>query len=289
MKKQILFIINPNSGNKRGAEIVKWLPQYLDKDKFDYSHKLTERAQHATEIAQDAVKEGIDIVAAVGGDGLVNEVFQSLVNTDTAFTIIPKGSGNGVARSLGIPMNIKKALNNLNEAKYSKMDTATFNDQPYLGVAGIGFDGLIAWEFAKTKKRGVLSYVKLILQQLSAYESSTYRITFNNEVKEFDAFIITIANTQQYGNDAYIAPQAELDNGLLDLVVIKKHSKWLLPLLAIRIMNKSIHKYKYVEILKASRFTVESIFEQSHIDGEPILAQNQNVVSVLPHSLKIYS
>lgn len=288
MKKRILFIINPNSGHKRGLEIINLLPEYLDATKFDYSHVLTSHAKHAIELAAQAVKDKMDIVVAVGGDGLVNEVFQSLVNTNAAFTIIPMGSGNGVARSIGLDMNIKKALTNLNEGEMTKMDTVSFNGQPYLGVAGIGFDGLIAWEFSKTKKRGVLSYIKIIFKQLIAFRSSQYTIADDNGKHEFDAFIVTIANTQQYGNDAFIAPKAELDNGQLDLVVIKKHSKWLLPLLGFHVMTKSIHKSKYVETLRAAKFGINTSYNQAHIDGEPILGKNNNEVVVLPKSLSIF-
>lgn len=289
MKKCILFIINPSSGHKRGAEIINLLSKYLDSSKFDYSHVLTTHAKHAIELAAQAVKDKMDIVVAVGGDGLVNEVFQSLVNTDTAFTIIPIGSGNGVARSIGVTMNIKKALSNLNNGELNKIDTASFNGQPYLGVSGIGFDGLIAWEFSKTKKRGMCSYVKIILKQLKAFRSSTYTIADDQGNHEYDAFIVTIANTQQYGNNAFIAPRAKLDNGQLDLVVIKKHSKWLLPLLAIQVMTKSIHKSKHVETLRAAKFVISTSYDQAHIDGEPILSKNNNEVVVLPKSLNIYN
>ncbi len=289
MKQRILFIINPNSGHKRGVEIINLLPEYLDAAKFDYTHEMTTHAKHAIEIAAQAVKDKIDIVVAVGGDGMVNEVFQSLVNTDTAFTIIPMGSGNGVARSIGIDMNIRKALANLNNGKLAKMDTVLFNEHPYLGVAGIGFDGLIAWEFSKTKKRGMFSYIKIIFKQLADFQSSQYRVTSENEQKEFDAFIVTIANTQQYGNNAFIAPKAELDNGQLDLVVIKKYPKWLLPLLAIRVMTKSIDKSRYVDTLRASKFEISSTYDQAHVDGEPILSKNKNIINILPSSLNIFS
>jgi len=142
-----------------------------------------------------------------------------------------------------------------------------------LGVGGIGFDGLIAWEFSKAKKRGMLSYLKIMIKQLAAFRSSQYVASTDTEKYKFDAFIVTIANTQQYGNGAFIAPKAERANGQLDLVVIEKHSKWLLPLLAIQVMTKNIHKSKYVETIRSSKFDISTSYDQAHIDGEPILSK----------------
>jgi len=288
LKKSILFIINPNSGHKRGSAIIELIPQYLNLTKFDYKCEMTTHAKHALDITKQAVIEKVDIVIAVGGDGLVNEVFQCLVHTDTSFSIIPMGSGNGIARSMGIDMNIKKALQNLNSAKIAKIDTALFNGQQYLGVAGIGFDGFIAWEFSKTSKRGFWSYIKLVFRQIATYKSTKFIVSSDNNQWEFDAFIVTIANGQQYGNDAFIAPHAELDNGQLDLVVIKKHYKWMSPLLAIQVMTKNTHKSRHVEIIRAPKFIIKSSNKYAHIDGEPISPKNENVVKIIPSSLIIY-
>lgn len=288
MKKSILFIINPNSGHKRGTKTIKLIPKCLDATKFEYSYQLTTHAKHAIELAAKAVEDKVDIVVAVGGDGLVNEVFQCLVHTDTAFSIIPMGSGNGIARSLGIAMNVKTALTNLNSGNITKIDTVLFNGQPYLGVAGIGFDGFIAWEFSKTSKRGFWAYLKLIFRQVLGYRSSTFLIHDGLRHWKFDAFIVTIANGQQYGNDAFIAPQAELDNGLLDLVVVKNHSKWFSPLLAIQVMTKNIHKSRHVEIIRGEKFQIKTSYDYAHIDGEPISPKNENEIEILPKSLSIY-
>ena len=270
MSKEILFIINPNSGHKNGADVIELIPKYLDENKFKYSYSLTTHQKHAIKIADKAAKENIDIVIAVGGDGLVNEVFQSLVNTNVLFSIIPMGSGNGVARSFGIDMNIKTALKNLNNLKSKKIDTVTFNGLPYLGIAGIGFDGFIAKEFSKRNKRGLTSYIKVVLKHYRDFKYSKYIISCNNELHELDAFIVAIANTQQYGNNAYIAPRANIMDGMLDLVIIKKHSKWLMPILLFKGFTKTLHKSKYVEYIKSKKFIIKTNYKQVHIDGEPI-------------------
>lgn len=285
--KEILFIINPNSGHKNGADTIELIPKYLDENKFNYSYKLTTHAKHAIEISSKAVNDKIDIIIAVGGDGLVNEVFQSLVNTNVLFSIIPLGSGNGVARSLGIDMNIKTALKNLNNLKSKKIDTVTFNGLPYLGIAGIGFDGFIAKFFSKRNKRGLISYIKLVLKHYKDFKCSKYTISCNNELHELDAFIAAIANSQQYGNNAYIAPMANMSDGMLDLVIIKKHSKWLLPILLFKGFTRRLYKSKYVEYIKSKKFVIKTNYNEGHIDGEPIKVEKENVIEVLPLSLNI--
>ena len=287
MIKEILFIINPNSGHKNGADVIELIPKYLDLNKFKYSYSLTTHQKHAIEIAAKAAKDNIDIVVAVGGDGLVNEVFQSLVNTNVLFSIIPLGSGNGVARSLGIDMNIKTALKNLNNLKSKKIDTVTFNGLPYLGIAGIGFDGFIAKIFSKRNKRGLISYIKLVLKHYKDFKCSKYTISCNNELHELDAFIAAIANSQQYGNNAYIAPMANMSDGMLDLVIIKKHSKWLLPILLFKGFTRRLYKSKYVEYLKSKKFVIKTNYNEGHIDGEPIKVEKENVIEILPLSLNI--
>ena len=287
MSKEILFIINPNSGHKNGADVIELIPKYLDENKFNYSYQLTNHTKHAIEIAAKAAKDNINIVVAVGGDGLVNEVFQSLVNTNVLFSIIPMGSGNGVARSFGIDMNIKTALKNLNNLKSKKIDTVTFNGLPYLGIAGIGFDGFIAKEFSKRNKRGLTSYIKVVLKHYRDFKYSKYIISCNNELHELDAFIVAIANTQQYGNNAYIAPKANMTDGMLDLVIVKKHNKWLLPILLFRGFTKTLHKSKYVEYIKSKKFIIKTNCNEAHIDGEPIKVEKENIIEVLPLSLNI--
>ena len=289
MRKEILFIINPNSGHKNGADVIELIPKYLDLNKFKYSYILTTHQKHAIEISSKAVNDKIDIVVAVGGDGLVNEVFQSLVNTDLVFSIIPMGSGNGVSRSLGIDMNIKTALKNLNNLKSKKIDTATFNGLPYLGIAGIGFDGFIAKEFSKRNKRGLLSYIKVFLKHYKDFKCSKFTISCNNELHELDAFIVAIANTQQYGNNAYIAPKANISDGMLDLVIVKKHNKWLLPIILLKGFTRRLHKSKYIEYIKSKKFVIKTSYSQAHIDGEPINGKKENIIEVLPLSLNILS
>ena len=160
---------------------------------------------------------------------------------------------------------------------------------PYLGIAGIGFDGFIGKEFSKRNKRGLISYIKVVLKHYKDFKCSRYTISFNNELHELDAFIVAIANTQQYGNNAYIAPKANISDGMLDLVIVKKHSKWLLPILLIKGFTKKLLKSKYVEYIKSKKFVIKTNYNKAHIDGEPINSKKENIIEVLPLSLNILS
>jgi len=286
-KKEILFIINPNSGNKKGALVADVVDAYLDTNKFNYKVVLTEYAGHAIEITANAVNEKIDCVVAVGGDGMINEVFQSLVNTSTALGIIPFGSGNGVARSLGIPMNYKRAIKLLNRASIRIIDTGRFNEKPFLGVAGIGFDGLISAEFSRSASRGLKTYLKLILKNFFNYQSNDYSIEVKDQRIDAKAFIIAFANTNQYGNNAIIAPNARVDDGKLDIVVFKDMPKWKIPIVAMKIMNGTIHNSKDVIILQNAEVKVSTNASEAHIDGEPISTNKENTVHIIPNSLRV--
>lgn len=288
IKKKLLFIINPNSGNKDASKVINTIPKYLDKDKYSYTFELTEYAEHATQIAQKAVIDKVDIVVAVGGDGIVNEIFQALVQSKTALAILPKGSGNGIARSFGIPMNIQKAIQKLNNASIKTIDTCLFNDKPFLGISGIGFDGLISSEFAKMKKRGLKTYVKLILLKMMNYQSQLYHLEVGDINFSTKAFIVAFANTQQYGNNAIIAPKAKLDDGKIDLVIFKDFSKWLVPLIALKVMTKSIYNSKYIINYTAPLIKVFTNAKEAHLDGEPIMATQNNIIKVVPRSLHIF-
>lgn len=287
-KKKLLFIINPNSGKKDASRVINTIPKYLDKDKFSYTFELTEYAEHAIEITQKAVIDKVDVVVAVGGDGIVNEIFQALVHTKTALAILPKGSGNGIARSLKIPMNTRKAIQKLNSASEKTIDTCLFNDQPFLGVSGIGFDGLISSEFAKMKKRGLKTYVKLILLKMMNYKSQSYHFEVGDVSFSTKAFIVAFANTEQYGNNAIIAPKAKLDDGKIDLVIFKDFSKWLIPLIALKVMTKSIYNSKHIINHTASLVKVSTSAKEAHLDGEPIVANQNNTIKVVPNSLDVF-
>lgn len=287
MKKKILFIINPISGVGRHKTVEKLIDENLDRTIFDYELAYTKAAKHAIELSKKAVEENFNIVAAVGGDGSVNEVGRSLVNSHSALAILPCGSGNGTARHLKIPMNLSKAMDIINKGNTIKMDTFNVNDEIAINVAGIGFAAHIAHKFSKIKKRGFSNYLKIALRDSMKYRSQMCEIEINGETKKINAFIIDIANGTQWGNNAVIAPHAKNNDGFLDLCIVSDFPFRNFPLMATRLFTRSIHRSKYVEIIKVKELIIRQEKNYAHIDGEPVIIGKELKVKINPLSLNI--
>ena len=255
MKTKILFIMNPKSGVGSKESIPELIEKNIDKELFDYQIANTEYAGHATELAKQAVEDKVGIVVAVGGDGTVNEVGKALINTDTAIGIIPTGSGNGLARHLAIPMNVKKSLQILNQACIHKLDYGIINGIPFFCTCGMGFDAFISMKFAEAGKRGVVTYVQKVLEEGLKYEPQTYDIEDNEGVHHYKAFLISVANASQYGNNAYIAPQASMSDGLLDIIIMEPFDIIDAPQVAIEMFNKTLDKNSKIKTFKAKTYS----------------------------------
>lgn len=287
MKKKIYFIVNPISGIGRQKIIEKLIDESLNRLVFDYEIAYTKAAKHATELARNAAAKGFDIVVAVGGDGSVNEVARGLIGTQTAMAVIPTGSGNGMARHLNISLNLKKAIAIINAAKETTVDTMLFNDQPFVNVAGVGFDAHIVWEFAKFGKRGFSSYIKLVLREFPRYKAGNYELTVDGKTLPKTAFLISFANGSQWGNNAYIAPAATMDDGYMDIAILKEFS--LLSTIAIgyRLFRKTLPDSSYLEIIRCKEAFLKQSNTVAHIDGEPLEIGNEISIIVKPLSLKV--
>ena len=220
-KKKIVFIMNPISGTVSKAGIPAIIDSTLDKEKFDYVIKHTEYAGHASDLAREAANAGTDIVVAVGGDGTVNEVARAIVHTHTALGIIPCGSGNGLARHLSIPLDFRKAIEIINACEIHDLDYGIINEMPFFCTCGMGFDAFISLKFAMSGKRGPISYAENVLKEGLKYKPETYIIENENGKQQYEAFLISCANASQYGNNAYIAPQASMSDGLLDVIIME--------------------------------------------------------------------
>lgn len=271
MKKSIIFIINPTSGTAKKANIPALIEKNLDKNIFDYEIIYTQRAKHATQIAAKASQENKNIVVAVGGDGTINEVAQGLINTVTILGIVPMGSGNGLARHLKIPLKTRKAIARLNELNQIKIDTCTLNGQLFLCTSGVGFDAEVGYQFAQAKSRGFKTYLKVGFSAFLNYKIQNYEIHINGKSFNQKAWAITLANAGQYGNNAHIAPQADIQDGKLDLCIIEKHPFWASLELFFRIFTKSIQKSKYYKFYTAEEITIKAPANKPiHLDGEPV-------------------
>ncbi|MBT3208163.1 MAG: diacylglycerol kinase family lipid kinase [Bacteroidetes bacterium] len=285
--KKVLFIINPISGIGKHGKIANLIPKILDNKNFSYEIKYTENEGHATEIAKEA-SANFDIITAVGGDGLVNEISNSLINTNIKFAIIPAGSGNGFARHLKIPCTAAKAIQLINKQNIRKIDTAHINDKTFVNVAGIGFDAHIAHNFSKSKKRGFLSYIKIIFQEFYKYKAQQFTLVIDGEKINEKAFSISFCNSSQFGNNAFIAPQAKIDDGFLNVAIIKKFPAIAAPLLAVRLFNKTIQKSKYYKSITAKEIRIiQESQVVSHIDGEAIHLPQEIKIKINPLSLNV--
>jgi YegS/Rv2252/BmrU family lipid kinase len=286
--KHILFIINPVSGTKRKEELVELIQTVFKSTKTVYEIKFTQYAGHAKEIANIAVEEGFDCIVAVGGDGTVNEVGSALAGTNCLLGIIPFGSGNGLARSLHISMNPRHALSQLLQASFIEIDTLSLNELFFVNIAGVGFDAKVAHAFLHQKKRGLLSYIKAALSMFYQYKG--ININYNHEGKWYrkEVFLMSFANSGQYGNNAYIAPKANLRDGLMDISILKPFPFYAAPGVAFSLLTKNLHKQKYYEGFKAKAIDVEtSGEEQIHIDGEAIQSGSIIKVKVQDKKLKV--
>jgi diacylglycerol kinase (ATP) len=287
LKKKICFIVNPVSGIGRQKVIEKLIYEELDRTIFDYEIAYTKAAKHATELASRASADGFDMVVAVGGDGSVNETAKGLIHSKTALALIPTGSGNGLARHLNIPLDLKDAMKVINTGKTIERDSMSFNEDTFVNVAGIGFDAHIGWEFAKFGKRGFSSYLKVISREFPRYKAADFELIINGKSVHKNAYLISFANGSQWGNNAYIAPQADISDGMMDICILKDFSFVSGLNIGYRLFKKTLHESKFLEIIKAKEVIVIQPGTIAHIDGEPLEIGHEIKIKVNPLSLKV--
>ncbi len=288
VKTNILFIINPISGGKKKQKIPAVIDKYLDKDKFNANFSFTAYVGHAAEIAEEASNKNFDVIVAVGGDGTINEIAPKVMLLNKVLGIIPFGSGNGLARFLKIPMNSIKAIETLNAFNTKLIDTAILNDRPFFNMAGMGFDAHISTVFAGNKGRGLKGYVEMGLKEMNSYEAQTYHIEIDGTVHVRKAFVVSVANSSQYGNNVHISPQSSLTDGLLDVCIVKVFPLYKLPVLAYQMLRAKTDQSNLVEIIRGSHIKITREKEDSiHLDGEPFLMGKEINIKVNPLSLNI--
>lgn len=287
-KKKIVFILNPISGTHNKVVIPQMIASRLDKDKFDYQVKLTEYAGHAADIAKQCAKDNIDIVVAVGGDGTVNEVARSLTHTNTALAIIPCGSGNGLARHLCIPIDIKKSIDIINQCNIEELDYGIINDLPFFCTCGMGFDAFISLKFAESGKRGPITYVENVLKEGLKYKPETYEVIDETGAKKYNAFLIACANASQYGNNAYIAPHASMSDGLLDVIIMEPFTAFDAPQISFDMFNKTLDKNSKIKTFKTKSIRIHRNCPGAiHFDGDPIMTGADIDVRIENRGIKI--
>ena len=288
-KRRIVFIINPISGTGSKDVIPSLIERHIEKESYDMNMRFTEYAGHASEIATQSKDDGVDIVVAVGGDGTVNEVARALIDSPTALGIIPCGSGNGLARHLMLPMNVKGAIEVLNVGLIHELDYGVINEHPFFCTCGMGFDAFISKKFADAGKRGMMTYLENVLREGLSYEPDTYELTIDgNSTEPYKAFLLSVANASQYGNDAYIAPQASMTDGLLDVVIMEPFDMLEAPQVGLDLLNKTLDKSSRIKCFKAKDIVIHrSKPGMIHYDGDPVEAGTEVHVAIHNKGIRV--
>ena len=288
-KKKIVFVINPISGTQGKEQILAWVNEKLDREKYDMEVVYTEYVGHAVKIAAQKAAEKAFAVVAIGGDGTINEIARSLVHTDTALGIIPCGSGNGLARHLQIPLDPKKAVDIINGGRLEVIDYGKINGIPFFCTCGVGFDAFVSLKFSQAGKRGPLTYLEQTLLESLKYRPEVYELEMDGNVStRYRAFLIACGNASQYGNNAYITPRATLDDGLLDVTILEPFTVLDVPSLSFQLFNKTIDQNSRIKTFQCKSLRIHrSKPGVVHFDGDPMMAGEDIEVSIVQRELKV--
>ena len=297
MDRNILFLVNPISGTRTKEKIIAFIAEKLNAANISFSIDYTNATGNYTILKEKVVAKRITDIVIVGGDGSVNQVVQAFAEMRLRFGILPVGSGNGLARAAGIPTKIKRALQVIVEGNTMPVDAFTINDTFSCMLSGLGFDAQVAHNFARKAKRGLFNYTKESL--LHFFKAQPYG--FEIKLPEFsfftDAFLISIANSNQFGNNVTIAPQAKLNDGLLDVIVVQKMHKVKLPYAILKQLSGNNKMQQLVEDMEHKNivyFQTPSLeisntqLAPLHIDGEAVASAQHLSVKVLPNYFTLF-
>lgn len=280
-----LFVVNEKSGRRRGFDVHDVIRRSFP---FEMEILPCGRKEDLDGIIDKAERDGFDVVFAVGGDGTVHETAKRLIGRKPALGILPIGSGNGFARHIGLPVDPAAALQSVRGARIATIDTARVNEHPFLGVMGIGFDAAIAERFASSTVRGLETYIKEGLRAFTEFHAEEYEVVANGTTTRRKAFVIAVANSGQYGNNARVAPLASLQDGLLDLVVVEDTNLLDAAFLLARLFNGTFHRASGVTSLQTTDVTIRRpAAGPAHLDGEPVTLPAELHIEVVPQSLRL--
>lgn len=284
-KNKALFILNPASGVPPVNFIVS---KDLERRKTELSFYKSLNKEETSSVIKDNFEKH-DVFIAAGGDGTVHSMVSELVGTNKILGVFPLGSGNGFAKEFGFKMNIRSLLSDIKKAESVDIDVIEINDNLCLNVAGIGLDSFVAHSFNNLKLRGFLPYVWLTLMTFLRLRPFHVNIKIDGkEVISEKLFVLTIANTRQFGNNAFIAPEAKPNDGMIDIVMIKPFPKIFGPIFILRLFTKRINKSKYVRTLQTDKeIIIETAETRFHIDGEPLDISGSVVVKIKREVLKV--
>ena len=289
MKKKVYVIINPKSGTSNKISLIAKFAKAFDAKEYSVHYLLTGYAGHGYEIALEAVKEKIDIVVAVGGDGTVNEIGRALIGSDTILGIIPLGSGNGLGRDLHIPLDPSKAIDVIAKRNVKQIDYGIANGHTFFCTCGVGFDAEVAQKAINQKQRGMFMYVKNMLTTYFGINLETYEIECPTGTITTKAFVVTCANAAQYGYNAYIAPHADIQDGKMNIVILKPFSIFDVPKTSLQLMTKKIDKNKKMIEIVTNKAVIRREKEGvMHIDGDALPTSKDIEIEIFNKGLNVF-
>jgi YegS/Rv2252/BmrU family lipid kinase len=288
MEGKGIFIINPVSGKSRKKDVHKLIEKIFPEE-TGFKIVYTKFAGEATQIAKKWLAKGYTKFIAVGGDGTVNEVAAAIVETDAILGIIPLGSGNGLARHLKIPMKPQKALNLIKQGNHTKIDYGEINNRKFFCTTGVGFDAHIGQVFSEIEGRGFVNYIKATVSEFRRYQPKRYEISMNGTTIVRDAFLISFANASQYGNNAHIAPKANISDGKLEISIMRSFPLINAPGIGARLFLKNIDKSNYLETFQCDSIEVKcSAPDIIHYDGEPEMMDKTLRIKIISNGLNVF-
>ncbi len=257
---------------------------------MDLEVALTEGPCHATQLARQAAADGFYAVIVCGGDGTVNEAATGLTETNTALGIVPAGSGNGLARHLGIPVDVDRSLRVIAGRHIISADYGLANGRPFFCTFGTGFDAAVSERFARQKRRGLIMYLKSAIDEYVKFSPDEYIIEANDLTITDKALLVVVCNASQYGNNAFIAPDASVTDGELDVTVVHSGNLFTDAICGLDILTGFIGKNAYVDTFRAQRVTIKRKRSGSaHIDGDPVVMPTRIDISCRPGALKLFA
>ena len=290
MNRKIIYLFNPISGTTNKDSLLKKIEAATKVKKFGFEFIPTNARGDYSSLRKKIETEKFTDVVMIGGDGTVNQVTSALRGCKIKFGIIPRGSGNGLAFTAGIPKNAAKALDIIFQGSSKKVDAFLVNDQYACMLCGLGFDASVAHKFAEQQRRGLLTYTQQSVLQF--FQASPYRfeIRLNDFSFDVEAYFISIANSNQFGNNVTIAPQASLSDGLLDIVIVQKMNKAILPLAVLQqiqgnnrlqILAEDIFE-RTVLYFQTPALTIRNLDQAPlHVDGEPCKTSDEFRIQIL--------
>lgn len=290
IKKRIFFIVNPVSGVRQSQKkmLSGLVAKTLDAGRFEWEIAYSRSPEQVMTLSREAAASGFGIIAAVGGDGTLNQVVKGMIGSDSLLALIPAGSGNGLAHHLGIPVDVGESLAIINNMKIKEIDTVSLNDNLFISIAGVGFDALVAKKFARSGQRGFLSYFKIVSKEYPDYIPENYELVIDGKPYSREALFISFANTNQFGYNTIISPTARIDDGLVDVCIVRKVPVIYAPYIVGLLLTRKIDTSEYLEIIKAR--SVQVLMNKSswvNLDGEPVRMGKELDIRVNPASLKI--